>query len=448
MNQYGQWAGDMYGGPLMDRDAGPPIPNINNQITLDSLMPLPEAFPGLPSGSHGFGIGRTTPLDWFGGRNQDQYVTPNISDETMGTTMGLVPILGTIYNWDKMGLWERAFSIGLDLTDVVTLMGSKPLTAALRAAPNPLEALRLIPGSSYGEPSTFIRVGAPPGSPHVPHPRRQVSDYDVPVFPPKFKPLDIPEGGFETSINWGTPGGYREEAGISAYQVLPFDHLQAQHGRNVPLSAQHSAEELGLGLPMYYVRNPVEQGIPTSAVNRPVMRGDLDITSNRYLASPNLQKDTLGWDESIGVTDIGLKHSPNKDIADLQKGTYMIEGYPVQSLGADFETLVNPQRITQYHRTDPSNFKILNPRESAEVFKNYDIYGRPKVPGGLHPFGFLPDAGLHPWATTISLPFTTGARTLTTPLSQDEKDNNKTLANYIEDIVNENLSMWGNYATR
>jgi hypothetical protein len=400
----------------MDRRPGAPVRrrNINAQPSLSSM------FPALPQSNYGYGTGRGTPLDPFGGRNQERYVTPNVSDEVKRAMMGFVPVAGTVYNWNQMGPVERGFSVGMDAIDIATLGGSKGITAALRAAPNPLDVLRHVPGSSYGEPSTFIRTGLPPGSPHYPLTTRRAGtpptgvpwldevlpsyNYDLPIHPPKFKPLDIPKGGLDPSVNWGTPGGYPVEAGISSYQVLPMPHLQAQYGRNLPLSVQQAQEELGQGLPMYYVRNPAEQGIPTSAVNRPVMRGDLDITSGRYKVAQDLQKDTLGWDESLGITDMGAKISPSPYM-DLQKGMYMIEGHPVPRLGADFETLVNPQRITQYHRTDPSNFQMLNPKQSKEVFKNYDIYGRPRVPGGLHPFGGMIDI-----PSVSSLPFTTAGR--------------------------------------
>ena len=143
---YGDMAGG-YGGPLMDRRPGAPVPrrNIKAQPSLSSM------FPGLPQSNYGYGVGTGTPLDWFGGRNQERYVPPNISDEVKRAAMGFVPVAGTAYNWPHMGPVERSFSVGMDAIDIGTAglarFGTTPLKAGVKGlgrfigqwpdAPNP-----------------------------------------------------------------------------------------------------------------------------------------------------------------------------------------------------------------------------------------------------------------------------------------------------------------------
>ena len=88
-------------------------------------------FPGQTQGNYGFGVGTGTPRDPFGGRNQERYVKPNISDEVKRAKMGFVPVAGTAYNWPHMGPVERSFCVGMDAIDIGTAglarFGTTPL---------------------------------------------------------------------------------------------------------------------------------------------------------------------------------------------------------------------------------------------------------------------------------------------------------------------------------
>lgn len=335
--------GDMYGGPRQ-RPTGAPVPNLNVQPSLSSM------FPGLSPSNYGHGAGRI-PIDPFASfmTTADLPVLPSTGsfwgDLKQTPGVGLVPGLGTAATWSDSGPWGRGLNVGLDAIDLATFGLGRGITTPLRMAPNPLNVLRHIPWLPYGDSSTFVRAGMPPGSPHF-DPFAQLPEaYSGTILPlggnpPRFHPdlgryLDIPEGGFNPSINW--LGTYPREAGISSHQVLPDPQD--------PLR--------------WVVRNPGERE----------MR---NIFPGAYIA-----------DEPRGMLQLGF--SPR-----AHRGMYIMEGHPVPKLGADYENLIDPQKVQSYYRADPGDFRMLSGDESAEAFKNYDIYGRRRVPGGSHPFQFLP----------------------------------------------------------
>jgi len=118
-------------------------------------------------GRYGFGTGM--PEDIYGAfSNVAPFVPPELTEEQFRMAMGFVPVAGTAYNWNEMGPWERALSVGLDVADVATLGSGKALTTPLKAFSkwlNPAQ-MRFL---RFGEvPTTggFDRVlGQLPGSP-------------------------------------------------------------------------------------------------------------------------------------------------------------------------------------------------------------------------------------------------------------------------------------------
>ena len=83
-------------------------------------------------GRYGFGTGM--PEDVFGAfSNAAPFVRPEYNEEQFRAAMGFVPVAGTAYNWNQMGPWGRAGSLGLDALDVLTAGSGKALTTPLKA---------------------------------------------------------------------------------------------------------------------------------------------------------------------------------------------------------------------------------------------------------------------------------------------------------------------------
>jgi len=106
-------------------------------------------------GRYGFGTGM--PEDVFGAfSNVAPSVRPEYNEEQFRAAMGFVPVAGTAYNWNQMGPWGRAGSVGLDALDVLTAGGGKLPGAALRGL------MKLAQRNPLNPKLISFRAGLPP----------------------------------------------------------------------------------------------------------------------------------------------------------------------------------------------------------------------------------------------------------------------------------------------
>ena len=211
-----------------------------------SVLNLPP-----PQSNYGFGGRREEPNpfgDYLEQTNQP-WMSPDVSDETLRTLMGFVPVAGTAYNWDQMQPWERGLSIGMDAIDIATLGGGKAVTAPIKAATR---------FATRGDPAlTYLRSGDMPTS----QAGRDISNWEFPSYGSYFDETipPQPQGNLIPSMNWSTG---QPEAGISVYHGLQFP-WDASKGTNVfmrPLDIPPSLNSQGpfwnrgdFGRPFYEV---------------------------------------------------------------------------------------------------------------------------------------------------------------------------------------------------
>ena len=386
--------------------------------------------PHMPPAQYGFGVGPQPfsplglqPFSPFGG-----FATPGLSNPNPSFTgpwynhpvTQLAPVLGTALHWNQMGPWEKAASTAFDLADIASLGSMKPATAALRSigsVPNPLGVVRRLPG--WDKDQYFMRTGRPPGSgiqargfkPQVV--LGELGNYPIP--PPAYTDLPVkPSAALGAtreelpgiSVNWGQPGGYDLEKGVSSYMAKPFDPSE------LPLStgAFNVAEEVPIGAPF---SGTVEKYPLTTPTGRPFGEnvskyGDIDNPNLMVLRNPEEYLYSLGKGNlptTRSPIDLQGKAVPKKlqqhwmmqGMADkltgpVGKGTYRMEGKAVPELGADLEHLMDYYpTIKQLQRFDARDIAIASPSYSAQIFGHLDPYGRKLIPGGDKPFSAFAD---------------------------------------------------------
>ena len=315
-----------------------------------------------------------------------------------------VPVVGTAHNWDEMGWGGRGFSIGMDALDIASAGSAKPLTTSLKLAKNPLRHL-----SKYQDvPQWFIRTGRPPGSgiqhgtgfkPQVVH--GELGNFPIP--PPEYtdlpvkptKPWAIGDEPRGISTNWGRPGDYPMEKGVSSYMGKPFDigdvpvstgafdvaeEVPSVYG-NAGVSLIHPlvkpsgqtfrAEEL-TNPNLMVLRNPYEYVTPDVVTRSPM----IDRGGENYLWNA---RNVMGYWMRGGL--------PDQMTGPIGKGTYRTLGKAVPELGADLEHLIDYiPTAEQLQRINYKDLAIASPGYSAQLFGHLDPYGRPIIPGGNLPF--------------------------------------------------------------
>ena len=330
----------------------------------------------------------------------------------------MIPFAGTALHWNDMGPWERGFSVASDVIDVASLGSLKPVTAAIGSIPNPLGVVRRLPG--WDKDQYFMRTGRPPGSGIEARGfKPQVSLGELgnfPIPPPAYTDLPIQptkpwvRGGEPRGIssNWGQPGGYPMEKGVSSYMAKPFDPgdvpvstgafdvaeevpsvyggsgFSLQHPLTKPSGQTFSAEELA-NPNLMVLRNPKEYIQSLGPGNFPVTRSPLEHTIGASYGKE------FGLGEAKRLQQHWMKQGlPSKLFGPTGKGTYRIEGKAVPELGADLEHLMDYYPTAkQLQRFGAEDIAIASPSYSAQLFGHLDPYGRKLLPGGENPFKFF-----------------------------------------------------------
>ena len=378
----------------------------------------------MPPAQYGFGMG-PQPYDPFTAfqntfGNRSNYISDYTGPWYKHPITQMIPFAGTALHWNDMGPWERGFSVASDVIDVASLGSLKPVTAAIGSIPNPLGVVRRLP--NWDQDQYFMRTGRPPGSgiqasgfkPQVVF--GELGNYPVP--PPAYTDLPVkPSAALGAtreelpgiSVNWGQPGGYDLEKGVSSYMAKPFDPSE------LPLStgAFDVAEEVpsvygGSGFSLQHpLTTPTGRSFGSGNVGK---YGDITNPNLMVLRNPEEYLYSLGkgnlpttrspidlqWEEAV----LGGLSQPKKlqqhwmmqGMADkltgpVGKGTYRMEGKAVPELGADLEHLMDYYpTIKQLQRFDAKDIAIASPSYSAQLFGHLDPYGRKLIPGGDKPF--------------------------------------------------------------
>jgi len=328
-------------------------------------------------GRYGFGTGM--PEDIYGAfSNVAPFVPPELTEEQFRMAMGFVPVAGTALNWNEMGPWERALSVGLDVADVATLGGGKAVTAPIKTTSKAIQNFMM-----RNDPRlVYLRAGMPPPA-EVP-PADRVGDYKpneliVKLFA-EGRGKELPEGALGRSGIWTTdPPGM--EPGISTYQALEYPG-----GRGFPGFADAGPEA------QYIMRNQLQP-------NEKIMFQQWDdqgLTSKSAFHRPfKTQQAVLS---AVEARDTPMYKYSDMDIMDV--------------LGTDVEALIDPAKgIGRIEAIDPGDIwrqADWHPgREKSYISSQFEKYDQ---------FGNLIPYDIEKWADQAwlasTLPYTTAGRGL------------------------------------
>ena len=303
-------------------------------------------------GRYGFGTGM--PEDVYGAfSNVSPFVSPDISDEQFRAAMGFVPVAGTAYNWNEMGPWERALSMGFDAADLLTLGSGKALTTPLKAFSKWLNPDQM----------RFLRFGEVPTT----------GGYDRALG-------QLPGSPVPSSFDIASSAG-ASEPGVSVYKSL----LDPKTGKYV---LKDAPEEYLIN--ENRVLNP--QGdwryggyaLPPSAATQ-----DFVSMPSKY----PFWVDPL--DAQSGILD-NMVEQYNKPADYLRARTqqpFEVIGNPMTALGSDLETMIYPKSInlptgqisvspTQIVRESAPSETLLGEALSnvpSVSFDKHDVFGRPML---------------------------------------------------------------------
>ena len=272
-------------------------------------------------GRYGFGTGM--PEDIFGAfSNVAPFVPPEYNEEQFRMAMGFVPVAGTAYNWNEMGPWERALSVGLDVADVATLGGGKAVTFPIKTVSKAIQKFMM-----RNDPSlVYLRAGWLP--PANLDPLDRVADFkpDPHILAEyaagRGKQYDLPG----RSAIWTTdPPGM--ERGISTYQALEYPG-----GRGFP----------------------GQLGVPTDEVQY-IMRDqpDVDIGLGEWTTLGGrlpkaMERTTNPWDTQKAVMEaVATRDTPMYKFSDMDI---------MNVLGKDREALIDAAKgVGRGEEVDPGN---------------------------------------------------------------------------------------------
>jgi hypothetical protein len=391
-------------------------------------------FPPSPSG---FGYGNPVQRALDAGRTpMDMGTSISFSDLMSGIQehplSWALPVAGTAMHWNEMGPWERGLSLGADVADIATLGTLRPLTGALGASrlardiPNPLTALRNL--SNWDQDQYFVRSGRPRGSgiesvyPSYPHRPQivfgQLANY--PVAPPPYRDLPVkpqPEmlppnavARFKqsepmVSKNWGQPGGYEWEKGMSSYMATPFDPTKVPRStgafgvaEEIPFQMQFEHPNLKSSTLRHHLTKPSGQAFTAEELANP----NLMVVRNPHEYIYSLGENTLpatrgtlpDWrpiESAMGPEGSAVRMQnqwlmyalPDYATGPVGKGIYSMRGRAVPELGADMEQLADyASTVKQLQRIGYEDIAVASPSYSAQVFGHLDPYGRRLIPGG------------------------------------------------------------------
>jgi hypothetical protein len=288
-------------------------------------------------GRYGFGTGM--PEDIYGAfSNVAPFVPPEYTEERMRTAMGFVPVAGTAYNWNEMGPWERALSVGLDVADVATLGSGKAVTFPIKTVSKAIQKFMM-----RNDPKlAYVRGGFLPTIPHVRAPKG-VQGRTADWQPDPYMELMFAAGQGDKykvypSFNYAA-GAF--EPGISTYQALKYSKGMDDPQwvmRNMPdeLVTREYPNRFNpvTGKPMTYDINP---RVTQRHIMQDVMAGDVPMFENRgmrILASEGTDTEAL-IDAAARV-----KTSTRLDPADIWHGQIGDEGF-AQKQFAKYDELGN-----------------------------------------------------------------------------------------------------------
>ena len=314
---------------------------------------------------------------------------PYITEIGKQGTISSMPFgISTAYNWNNMGKWGRAASIGFDVLDIATFPGTmSPLRAGFNQfarnwSPSFRNPFRQTPDTS------FVRFGKLPGDDiqQAFGPTQHTSE----IFPYRAKPsigqayppmgqkLPIPQN-VRYSSNWGQAQDpdlpkYLYEQGVSSYQMIPYK------------SKLNPATK-------WLVRNPQTLDPADPIVGSRAF-------DPRYGSAEKFQKEFSRMGQIEDLSDWGMKESETPIGQMFNRGTYNITGKPVSQLGADFEQLIDPTQISSYQRIPHESLTFASPEFSKEMFKGFDAFGNPI---GNRPLASVADINI-PWVTPGTMP--------------------------------------------
>ena len=319
---------------------------------------------------------------------------PYITEIGKQGTISSMPFgISTAYNWNDMGKWGRAASLGFDIVDFVTMPGTmSPLRAGFNQfarnwSPTFSNMFRQLPDNT-----DYVRFGKLPGdeiqqafgptpwsgrthgytNPYKPKPTIGQA------YPPVGQELPLPKKvGY--SYNWGQSQDadlpkYMYEKGVSSYQMIPYKD------KSNPATK-------------WLVRNP-----------QTLDSADPRALDPRYTGAEEFQDQFSQMGKIEDLSHLGIEAgSPMGQMAN--RGTYAITGKPVSSLGADFEQLIDPTHISSYQRIPHESLQFSSQELSSQMFKGFDMYGNPI---GNRPLASLADINI-PWVTPGGMPIRSAA---------------------------------------
>jgi len=331
-------------------------------------------------GRYGFGTGM--PEDIYGAfSNVAPFVPPELTEEQFRMAMGFVPVAGTALNWNEMGPWERALSVGLDVADVATLGGGKAVTAPIKTTSKAIQNFMM-----RNDPKlAYVRGGFLPTA----EVSARYGDYQ----PDPYTELMFAAGQgkqfpLKQSVNYVTGVA---EPGISTYQALRYPkglgdpirkNLEAA-GANI-LKSTHPQIFTD---PQWVMRNMPDELVTREYPNRfhPVTGKPMTYTVNPRSTQKHIMQDVFAGDTPM---------FENRGLSILA------------SEGADTEALIDAAaRVTTSTRLDPASIWHGNIGNLESVQKHFDKYDQ---------FGNLIPYDIEKWADQAwlasTLPYTTAGR--------------------------------------
>ena len=340
-------------------------------------------------GRYGFGTGM--PEDIYGAfSNVAPFVPPELTEEQFRMAMGFVPVAGTAYNWNEMGPWERALSVGLDVADVATLGGGKAVTAPIKTTSKAIQNFMM-----RNDPKlAYVRGGFLPTIPHARAPKG-VQGRSADWQPDPYMELMFAAGQGDQfkiypSFNFAA-GAF--EPGISTYQALKYpkglgDVLTEYMG---PWGARQHAQTNPEAFtdPQWLMRNMPDELVTREYPNRfhPVTGKPMTYTVNPRSTQRHIMQD-------IYAGDVPMFES---------SGMRMLA-----SEGADTEALIDAAaRVKTSTRLDPADVWHGDIGDMGTVQKQFTKYDQ---------FGNVIPYDIEKWADQVwlasTLPYTTAGRGL------------------------------------
>jgi hypothetical protein len=277
--------------------------------------------------------------------------------------LDFTPVVGTALNWNEMGPWERALSVGLDVADVATFGGGKAVTAPIKTTSKAIQKFMM-----RNDPKlTYVRAGMPPPA-EVP-PADRVADYKpneliVKLFA-EGRGKELPKGILGRSAIWTTdPPGM--EPGISTYQALEYPG-----GRGFPGFADAGPEA------QYIIRNQPDEQL--------MLQQWTPQGQQRWHNPFSTQKAVMG---AVETGDTPMYKYSDMDIMDV--------------LGSDVEALIDPAKgIGRIEAIDPGDIwrqQHWSPgREKSYISSQFEKYDQ---------FGNVIPYDIARWADRANLPST------------------------------------------